>query len=165
MSTLSDFSATRLLGGDEPLSLYAGKVALVVNVASHCGFTPQYTGLEQLWRDYRERGLVVLGFPCNQFAAQESGSAAEIAAFCSTSYDVTFPMFEKVEVNGKAAHPLFHWLRDAAPGLLGFNDVKWNFTKFLIGRDGHAIRRFGPDVEPKAIAADIEAALKLKAAA
>jgi len=160
MPTLSEFSATRLLGGLEPLSLYAGKVVLVVNVASHCGFTPQYTGLEQLWQDYRDRGLVVLGFPCNQFGSQESGSAEEIAAFCSDSYGVTFPMFEKIEVNGKGADPLFRWLKKAAPGLLGLNDVKWNFTKFLIGRDGNAVRRFGPDVNPNAIGKDIEALLQ-----
>ncbi len=160
MPTLSEFSATRLLGGLEPLSLYAGKVVLVVNVASHCGFTPQYTGLEQLWQDYRDRGVVVLGFPCNQFGSQESGSAEEIAAFCSDSYGVTFPMFEKIEVNGKGADPLFRWLKKAAPGLLGLNDVKWNFTKFLIGRDGNAVRRFGPDVNPNAIGKDIEALLQ-----
>ena len=160
MPTLSEFSATRLLGGLEPLSRYAGKVVLVVNVASHCGFTPQYTGLEQLWQDYRDRGLVVLGFPCNQFGSQESGSAEEIAAFCSDSYSVTFPMFEKIEVNGKGADPLFRWLKKAAPGLLGLNDVKWNFTKFLIGRDGNAVRRFGPDVNPNAIGKDIEAQLQ-----
>lgn len=160
MPTLSEFSATRLLGGLEPLSLYAGKVVLVVNVASHCGFTPQYTGLERLWQDYRDRGFVVLGFPCNQFGSQESGSAEEIAAFCSDSYGVTFPMFEKIEVNGKGADPLFRWLKKAAPGLLGLNDVKWNFTKFLIGRDGNAVRRFGPDVNPNAIGKDIEALLQ-----
>jgi glutathione peroxidase len=160
MPTLSEFSATRLLGGVEPLSHYAGKVVLVVNTASHCGFTPQYTGLEQLWQDYRERGFVVLGFPCNQFGSQEAGSAEEIAAFCSGSYSVTFPMFEKIEVNGKGADPLFRWLKKAAPGLLGLNDVKWNFTKFLIGRDGNAVRRFGPDVDPKAIGKDIEPLLE-----
>ncbi|RYE10255.1 MAG: glutathione peroxidase [Hyphomicrobiales bacterium] len=159
MPSISDFSATRLLGGEEALSTYAGKVVLVVNVASGCGFTPQYVGLEKLWRDYGDKGLVVLGFPCNQFGAQEAGSADEIATFCTTIYDVTFPLFAKVDVNGKEAHPLFHWLRDAAPGILGFNDVKWNFTKFLIGRDGQAVRRFSPDTEPAAIAKDIEALL------
>lgn len=156
MPSLSDFTATRLLGAPEPLSSYAGKVVLVVNVASFCGFTPQYTGLEQLWQDYRERGLVILGFPCNQFGSQESGSADEIAAFCSTSYSVTFPLFEKIEVNGAGAHPLYQWLKKAAPGFLGLNDVKWNFTKFLIGRDGQPVRRFGSDTDPKAIAPAIE---------
>ncbi len=159
MPVISDFSATRLLGGEEALSIYDGKVVLVVNVASGCGFTPQYVGLEKLWRDYGERGLVVLGFPCNQFGAQEAGSADEIATFCTTVYDVTFPLFAKVEVNGRNAHPLFKWLRDAAPGILGLNDVKWNFTKFLIGRDGKAVRRFSPDTEPAAIGKDIEALL------
>ena len=156
MPKLSDFSADRLLGGTESLAEYEGKVVLVVNVASKCGFTPQYTGLEELWRTYGERGFVILGFPCNQFGAQEAGGDLEIATFCSTTYSVSFPMFQKIEVNGAHAHPLYKWLKTAAPGLLGFNDVKWNFTKFLIGRDGHAVRRFGSDTEPKAIAADIE---------
>ena len=156
MPKLSDFSADRLLGGPESLAQYEGKVVLVVNVASKCGFTPQYTGLEELWKTYGEKGFVILGFPCNQFGAQEAGSDLEIATFCSTTYNVTFPMFQKVEVNGAHAHPLYQWLKTAAPGLLGFNDVKWNFTKFLIGRDGQAVRRFGSDTEPKAIAADIE---------
>ena len=156
MPKLSDFSADRLLGGPESLAQYEGKVVLVVNVASKCGFTPQYTGLEELWTTYGEKGFVILGFPCNQFGAQEAGSDLEIATFCSTTYNVTFPMFQKVEVNGAHAHPLYQWLKTAAPGLLGFNDVKWNFTKFLIGRDGQAVRRFGSDTEPKAIAADIE---------
>ena len=156
MPSISDFSATRLLGGTENLADYAGKVVLVVNVASKCGFTPQYTGLEELWKTYGERGFVILGFPCNQFGEQEAGSDLEIATFCSTTYSVTFPMFQKVEVNGAHAHPLYQWLKKAAPGLLGFNDVKWNFTKFLVGRDGQAVRRFGSDTEPKAIAGDIE---------
>ncbi len=156
MPKLSDFSADRLLGGTESLAQYEGKVVLVVNVASKCGFTPQYTGLEELWTTYGEKGFVILGFPCNQFGAQEAGSDLEIATFCSTTYSVTFPMFQKVEVNGAHAHPLYQWLKTAAPGLLGFNDVKWNFTKFLIGRDGQAVRRFGSDTEPRAIAADIE---------
>ena len=159
MPSLSDFSATRLLGEVEQLSLYAGKVVLIVNVASACGFTPQYAGLERLWQDFREPGLVVLGFPCNQFGNQEGGSAAEIAAFCASSYDVTFPLFERTEVNGPHAHPLFTWLKQAAPGLFGFNDVKWNFTKFLVGRDGKPVRRYAPTTEPKDIAAGIEALL------
>lgn len=138
---------------------YSGKVVLVVNVASACGYTPQYAGLEQLWHDYRDRGLVVLGFPCNQFGEQESGSELEIATFCSTVYNVTFPIFSKIEVNGPGAHPLFQWLKKAAPGLLGLNDVKWNFTKFLVDRDGKTVRRYGSDVEPKSIAADIEKVL------
>ncbi|MEQ1769018.1 MAG: glutathione peroxidase [Devosia sp.] len=159
------FSATRLLGGEENLSTYAGKVVLVVNVASGCGFTPQYEGLEKLWREYGDRGLVVLGFPCNQFGEQESGSATEIAEFCKTMYDVTFPLFAKIDVNGDDAHPLYKWLSEAAPGLLGFNSIKWNFTKFLIARDGTTVRRFGTDVEPAAMARDIEAALEKQRAA
>ena len=159
MPALSDFTATRLLGGDEPLATYAGKVTLIVNVASGCGYTPQYKGLEALWRTYRDRGLVVLGFPCNQFGEQEAGSAAEIAAFCSTSYDVTFPMFSKIEVNGSGAHPLYRWLKSAGPGFLGLNDVKWNFTKFLVARDGTTVRRYASDVEPESMAGDIEARL------
>ena len=156
MTTLSDFSAPRLLGGEEQLSSYAGKVVLVVNVASACGFTPQYEGLEQLWRDYSDRGLVVLGFPCNQFGEQEAGSADEIATFCKTMFDVTFPMFARIEVNGDGTHPLFAWLKQAAPGILGSQAVKWNFTKFLIARDGEAVTRYAPDTEPAAIAGDIE---------
>jgi glutathione peroxidase len=164
MPSLSDFTASRLLGGPEALSDYAGKVVLVVNVASACGYTPQYAGLEQLWHDYRDQGLVVLGFPCNQFGNQEAGSDLEIATFCSTTYNVSFPMFQKIEVNGPAAHPLFSWLKKAAPGLLGFNDVKWNFTKFLVDRDGNTVKRYGSDVEPKSIAPDIETLLAKAAA-
>ena len=159
MPSLSDFSATRLLGGEEALSVYADKVVLIVNVASGCGFTPQYVGLEKLWRDYRERGLVVLGFPCNQFGAQEAGSADEIATFCTTVYDVTFPLFAKIEVNGDGADPLYKWLKKAGPGFLGLNDVKWNFTKFLVARDGTKVKRFSSDTDPAAIANDIEALL------
>ena len=159
MTTLSDFSATRLLGGDEALSIYAGKVVLVVNVASGCGFTPQYTGLEKLWRDFGDRGFVVLGFPCNQFGEQESGTAEDISTFCTTMYDVTFPLFAKVEVNGNGTHPLFAWLKESAPGILGLQAVKWNFTKFLIGRDGQVVRRYAPDAEPLSFAGDIEALL------
>lgn len=156
MTSLSDFTAARLLGGEESLSSYAGKVVLVVNVASACGFTPQYKGLEALWRRYGEEGLVVLGFPCNQFGEQEAGGADEIATFCTTMYDVTFPMFAKVEVNGPNAHPLYHWLTEQAPGLLGFRSVKWNFTKFLVSRDGMTVKRYASDVEPESMAGDIE---------
>jgi len=159
MTSLSDFSATRLLGGEEPLSTYDGKVVLIVNTASGCGFTPQYKGLEELWRTNGDKGLVVLGFPCNQFGEQESGSAAEIAAFCSTSYDVTFPMFAKIEVNGDNAHPLYKWLKKEAPGVLGLQGVKWNFTKFLVSRDGTSVKRYGSDAEPASLAPDIEALL------
>jgi glutathione peroxidase len=159
MPSLSDFTASRLGGDPEPLSVYAGKVVIVVNVASKCGYVGQYAGLEKLWRDYRERGLVVLGFPCNQFHGEEPGLADEIATFCSTTYDVTFPMFDKIEVNGTAAHPLYGWLRQAGPGFLWFNSVKWNFTKFLVGRDGKTVRRYGTRIEPAAMAADIEALL------
>ncbi|HQZ13742.1 MAG TPA: glutathione peroxidase [Devosia sp.] len=156
MTTLSDFTARRLDGQPEALSTYAGKVVLVVNVASKCGFTPQYAGLETLWRTYGGRGLVILGFPCNQFGEQEPGAADEIASFCSLTYDVTFPMFEKVDVNGKAADPLYVWMKNEAPGVLGTKDVKWNFTKFLIGRDGNVRDRFAPTTEPADLASDIE---------
>ncbi|MEP7240863.1 MAG: glutathione peroxidase [Devosia sp.] len=159
MTAISDFTATRLLGAPEALSAYAGKVVLIVNVASACGQTPQYEGLEKLYRDYRDRGLVVLGFPCNQFGAQESGSDLEIATFCSSTYDVTFPMYRKVEVNGPRADPLYRWLKHAAPAFWFFNDIKWNFTKFLVARDGQQVRRFGSGIEPAAIAPAIEALL------
>ena len=159
MTDFYDFSARRIDGTTQSMADYRGKVVLAVNVASFCGVTPQYTGLEQLYKTYGDRGLVVLGFPCNQFDGQEPGTAAEIASFCELNYNVTFPLYDKVEVNGPNAHPIFLWLRKAAPGLLGFNDIRWNFTKFLIGKDGHAIKRFGSNTEPKDLAPGIEAAL------
>lgn len=159
MTTLHDFTARRNDGTEEKLSTYAGKVVLVVNVASHCGFTPQYDGLEKLYRQYGSDGFVVLGFPCNQFGEQEPGSAAEIASFCELNYDVTFPLFDKIDVNGAQAHPVFAWLRNAAPGLLGLNDIKWNFTKFLVDKEGRAVKRYAPTTEPSDIAPDIAAAL------
>ena len=144
-------------GQQTNLSAYADKVLLVVNVASRCGFTPQYAGLEALWRRYREQGLVVLGFPCNQFGHQEPGDADEIANFCATRFEVSFPLFEKLEVNGPHAHPLFVHLREAAPGVLGSTAVKWNFTKFLVDRTGAVVRRYGSMTTPEALARDIEA--------
>lgn len=146
-------------GQQTNLSAYADKVLLVVNVASRCGFTPQYAGLEALWRRYREQGLVVLGFPCNQFGHQEPGDADEIANFCATRFEVSFPLFEKLEVNGPHAHPLFVHLREAAPGVLGSTAVKWNFTKFLVDRTGAVVRRYGSMTTPEALARDIEALL------
>ncbi len=158
MSKLTDFSANRLLGGEAPLSDFAGKVALVVNVASACGNTPQYEGLEALYRKYKDQGLVVLGFPCNQFGEQEQGSDEEIAAFCTVNFAVDFPMFKKVEVNGDAADPLFKWLKRETPGSDN-RDVEWNFAKFLVGRDGEPVKRFGDKFMPESMAADIEALL------
>jgi glutathione peroxidase len=158
-TTAFDFEADALDGTPQSLSQYAGKALLVVNVASKCGFTPQYAGLEQLWRAYRDRGLVVLGFPCDQFGHQEPGDAAEIRNFCSLTYDVTFPMFAKVEVNGANAHPLWKWLKQQKSGLLGTAAIKWNFTKFLVGRDGRVLGRYAPTDTPESLAADIEAAL------
>ena len=158
-TTAFDFSADSLDGTPQALSQYAGKVLLVVNVASKCGFTPQYTGLEKLWRDYRDRGLVVLGFPCDQFGHQEPGDAAEIRNFCSLTYDVDFPMFAKIDVNGANAHPLWKWLKQEKGGLLGIDAIKWNFTKFLVGRDGRVLKRYAPTDTPESLAADIEAAL------
>ena len=154
--TLTDLSVRTADGGEVPLSDYAGRVLLVVNTASRCGFTPQYDGLEALHRRYADRGLAVLAFPCNQFGAQEPGDAAEIATFCRTSYDVTFPVFAKVDVNGPAADPLFVALKDAAPGLLGSKGVKWNFTKFLVARDGETVTRHAPTTKPEDLAGDIE---------
>jgi glutathione peroxidase len=163
MTSLSDFTATTLDGREQQLSDYAGQVVLVVNTASACGFTPQYAGLEELYTDLRDQGFVVLGFPCNQFGAQESGTEAEIAEFCQVNYGVTFPMFAKVDVNGDDAHPLFTWLKSEKKGLLG-GKIKWNFTKFLVGRDGQVISRYAPNTEPKDIADDIRAALAADAA-
>ena len=159
MKGLTDFTARAADGSDLPLSNYAGSVVLVVNTASKCGFTPQYEGLEALWRRYREQGLVVLGFPCNQFANQEPGGAKEIASFCSLTYDVTFPVLGKVDVKGPAADPLFNWLSDQKRGVLGTRAIKWNFTKFLVGRDGRVLKRYAPNTPPEALEADIRAAL------
>ena len=159
MATAYDFSARDIQGHEQPLADYRGKVLLVVNVASKCGFTPQYAGLEKLWRQYRDRGLVVLGFPCDQFGHQEPGNEAEILNFCSLTYDVDFPMFAKVEVNGGGTHPLWKWLKDEKGGLLGIGAIKWNFTKFLVGRDGRVIKRYAPTDTPESLARDIEAAL------
>lgn len=159
MPSLYDFSARLIDGTEQPLSAYRDKVVLVVNVASKCGFTPQYAGLEKLWIEHKDRGLVVLGFPCNQFGQQEPGTESEIAAFCDLNYNVSFPMFSKVVVNGRGLHPLYAWLRRAAPGMLGLQAVKWNFTKFLIDRTGNKVTRFGSDVEPASIAPQIEALL------
>lgn len=159
MTTAHDFSAVDIDGHEKSLSDYAGKVLLVVNVASKCGFTPQYAGLQRLWRDYRARGLVVLGFPCDQFGHQEPGNEADIRSFCSLTYDVDFPMFSKVDVNGDGAHPLWKWLKQEKGGFLGLDAIKWNFSKFLVGRDGKVIARYAPTDKPESLADDIEAAL------
>ncbi|KQT93874.1 glutathione peroxidase [Marmoricola sp. Leaf446] len=158
MTTLSDFTATSIDGQEVPLSAYDGKVALVVNTASQCGFTPQLEGLEQLHQQYADRGLAVLGFPCNQFGNQDPGSDAEIGAFCQKNYGVSFDMFSKVDVNGDDAHPVYKWLREEKRGLLG-EKIKWNFTKFLVGKDGQVIKRYGSTTKPEKLAGDIEKAL------
>jgi glutathione peroxidase len=157
MTDVYEFSATTITGEERKLADYRDKVLLIVNVASKCGFTPQYTGLEKLYRDHKAAGLVVLGFPCDQFGHQEPGSEADIAEFCSLTYDVSFPMFAKIEVNGSGAHPLYQWLKSEQGGLLG-SAIKWNFTKFLVGREGTVIDRFAPKdtpekLEPKVVAA------------
>lgn len=158
MTTLYEFSASTLSGREQSLSEYRGKLVLVVNTASKCGFTPQFAGLERLYSTHSADGLALLGFPCDQFAGQEFDDAAQIAEFCSLNYGVTFPMFAKVDVNGDDAHPLFAWLRTEAPGPLG-DAIEWNFTKFLVDREGHVARRYAPKVEPWAIEADIVALL------
>jgi len=156
MTTITDIPITTPEGTQVDLSPYAGKVLLIVNVASKCGFTPQYEGLEALHRQFGERGFEVLGFPCNQFGAQEPGDAAEIANFCSLTYDVTFPVFGKIDVNGPDAAPLYRHLKKAAPGLFGTEGIKWNFTKFLIDRTGNVVDRYAPQTKPEDIAADVE---------
>jgi glutathione peroxidase len=156
MATLYDFSATALDGSSKALADYDGQVVLVVNTASQCGFTPQYAALEQLHRDYQAKGLAVLGFPCNQFGAQEPGTAADISAFCQSSYGVSFQMFDKIAVNGEGAHPLFKWLTESAPGLMGTESIKWNFTKFLVARDGSVAKRYSPHKKPEELRPDIE---------
>jgi glutathione peroxidase len=161
MTVLGDFHATTIEGKDQDLATYDGDVVLVVNVASQCGFTPQYEGLQQLYETYAGRGFVVLGFPCDQFGNQEPGTEDEIAAFCETSYGVTFPMFAKVDVNGDDAHPLYQWLKDEQTGLFG-GAIKWNFTKFLIGRDGTVVNRFGSRKNPAELADVIEEQLAVE---
>jgi glutathione peroxidase len=157
--TVHEFHAKTIDGGDLPLSEYRGKVLLIVNVASQCGFTPQYAGLEKLHEKFRDRGFAVLGFPCNQFGKQEPGSESDIKSFCETRFGVTFPMFSKIEVNGANAHPLYKFLVESKPGFLGTKRIKWNFTKFLIDRSGQPLKRYSPQDKPESIEADIERAL------
>jgi glutathione peroxidase len=159
MTTIYDFEARTIDGKKVPLKKYQGKVLLIVNTASACGFTPQFGGLEELHRQYGEKGLVVLGFPCNQFGAQDPGSNDEIAQFCQLNFGVSFPMMAKIDVNGPDADPLYRWVTAEAPGLLGSKAIKWNFTKFLVGKDGQVIKRYAPNDEPAKLASDIEKAL------
>jgi glutathione peroxidase len=163
MSSVYDFDAQTITGETVSLSTYRGQVLLIVNTASKCGFTPQFDGLEKLWRELGPKGLTVLGFPCNQFGAQDPGTGEEIATFCQLNYGVSFPMMAKIDVNGPQAHPLYKWLTHEAPGLLGTKGIKWNFTKFLIGRDGTVLGRYAPTDTPKSLAADIEKALAAQA--
>lgn len=159
MSNIYDFEATTIEGNPATLADYRGKVLLIVNTASQCGFTPQFQGLEALYQQYHDRGLEILGFPCNQFGHQDPGSEAEIAEFCQKNYGVNFPLYAKIDVNGDTAHPLFRHLKDAAPGLLGSKAIKWNFTKFLVGRDGRVLERFAPATGPEKLTGAIEQAL------
>jgi glutathione peroxidase len=158
-TSVYDFEALSIEGKPAHLSTQRGKVMLIVNTASACGFTPQFAGLETLWKTYRDKGLVIIGFPSNEFGAQDPGDNDEIASFCELNYGVSFPMMGKVEVNGANAHPLWKWLTSEAPGLLGSEAVKWNFTKFLVGKDGKVLKRYAPTITPEAITKDIEAAL------
>jgi glutathione peroxidase len=155
-----DFSAVSINGQPADLDSQRGKVLLIVNTASACGFTPQFKGLEQLWKDYADQGLVVVGFPSNEFGAQDPGSNDEIASFCEINYGVSFPMMAKVKVNGAEAHPLWQWLKGEKPGILGTEGIKWNFTKFLVGRDGQVLKRYAPNDAPEKLRKDIEQALK-----
>ncbi len=155
MTTAYDFTATTIDGAEQSLSTYEGKVLLIVNVASKCGFTPQYAGLEELYRKHVDSGFVVLGFPCDQFGHQEPGDETEIKTFCSTTYDVSFPMFAKIEVNGDGTHPLYDWLKEEKRGVLG-GRIKWNFTKFLVDREGQPVRRYAPNTTPEELAGDVE---------
>ncbi|WP_395405794.1 glutathione peroxidase [Pseudoduganella sp. UC29_106] len=156
MTGIYDFQADSLSGNPVDLAKYQGKVLLIVNTASQCGFTPQYKGLEELHKQFAARGFEVLGFPCNQFGQQEPGNASDISAFCERNYGVSFPMFSKIDVNGDNAHPLYKYLKQAAPGLLGTQGIKWNFTKFLIGKDGSVHERYAPTTKPEELASDIE---------
>ena len=159
MSTVMDFSATLSNGNEVALGDYAGKVLLIVNTASKCGFTPQYTGLESLQKTYNASGFSVLAFPCNQFGGQEPGTEQEIESFCDLNYQTSFPLFSKIEVNGASSHPLFTHLKSEAPGVLGSKRIKWNFTKFLVNQQGQVVKRYAPSTKPEAIAEDIEALL------
>jgi len=159
MPSIYDFSARSIDGEDQPLASYKGKTMLIVNVASKCGFTPQYKGLEELYEKFRDRGLVVLGFPCDQFGHQEPGDEEEIKSFCSLNYDVKFPLFAKIDVNGANAHPLYKYLKHEAKGLLGSEGIKWNFTKFLVDKDGKVVRRYAPTDTPQGMEKDVAAAL------
>lgn len=159
MSPISEFKITNIDGALTSLKDFEGKVLVIVNVASRCGFTPQYEGLEALYRRYKDQGLVVLGFPCNQFGQQEPGSDDEIKAFCRTTYDVTFPVFSRIEVNGDHTHPLYSYLKKEAKGLLGSEAIKWNFTKFLVDREGRVVRRYAPTDTPEKIGRDLETLL------
>ena len=163
MSTLYDFEAQDISGHPLKLADHRGRVLLIVNTASACGFTPQFKGLQALWQDYGARGLVIIGFPSNEFGGQDPGSNDEIAGFCQRNYGVSFPMAAKVQVNGAQAHPLWQWLKAQAPGMLGTEGIKWNFTKFLVGRDGHVIKRYAPTDTPESLRRDIEAALAAQA--
>jgi glutathione peroxidase len=158
-STIYDFTAKSISGKDTSLIDFKGQVMLIVNTASKCGFTPQFGGLEELHKTYAGKGLAVLGFPCNQFGSQDPGADGEIAEFCQVNYGVSFPMMSKVDVNGPSAHPLYKWLSAEAPGLLGSKSIKWNFTKFLVGKDGQVIKRYAPTDKPADLAKDVEAAL------
>jgi glutathione peroxidase len=158
-ATAFDFTATDIDGQVRSLAEFEGKVLLIVNVASKCGFTPQYAGLQQLWQDYRDRGLVVVGFPCDQFGHQEPADEAAIKDFCSVNFDVDFPLFGKIEVNGDGAHPLWVWLKEQKSGALGIRAIKWNFSKFLVGRDGRVLARYAPTDTPQSLRSDIETAL------
>ena len=159
MTTVMDFSAVLASGEPQDLNDYQGKVLLIVNTASKCGFTPQYTGLESLHQTYGERGFSVLAFPCNQFGGQEPGSEEEIQSFCDLNYQTSFPLFSKIEVNGAISHPLYAHLKEQAPGVLGSKRIKWNFTKFLVNQEGEVVKRYAPSTKPEAIASDIEALL------
>ena len=159
MTTAYDFSATSASGINVDLSDYAGRVLLIVNTASKCGFTPQYEGLEELQAQFKDRGFEVLAFPCNQFGAQEPGSEEEIVEFCTTRFSATFPIFAKIDVNGADAHPLYSWLKSEAKGVLGTERIKWNFTKFLVNQQGEVVKRYAPSTKPEAIASDIDALL------
>ncbi len=158
-TTAYDFSAVDITGAERSLSEFRGKALLIVNVASECGFTPQYEGLEAIYREYADKGLVVLGFPCDQFGHQEPGDEAQIQKFCQTKYGVTFPLFAKIEVNGTNAHPLYRWLKEQKPGVLGTEGIKWNFTKFLVDRNGYVAHRYAPTEKPSEIAQDFASVL------